>query len=156
MVGSWLRAENGWLNGNILFFPLFRCWEIIAEYRVSKFYTAPTAIRSLMKFGTDQTAAFDLSSLKVRSISSLTSPMLRIRDVYPGSDFCPSRIQGQKYSGSVFQPKNLFLSSRKYDLGVSSRIWILIFYLDPGVQKAPNPGSGSATLLLSQGGMGSI
>ena len=44
---------------------LFRCWEIISEYRVSKFYTAPTAIRSLMKFGTDQTAPFDLSSLKV-------------------------------------------------------------------------------------------
>ena len=44
---------------------LFSCWEIISEYRVSKFYTAPTAIRSLMKFGTDQTAPFDLSSLKV-------------------------------------------------------------------------------------------
>jgi hypothetical protein len=28
-----------------------------------------------------------------------------------------------------FNPKKLFLSSRKYDPGCSSRIWILIFYL---------------------------
>ena len=42
-----------------------RCWEIISEYKVSKFYTAPTAIRSLMKFGSDQTKPYDLSSLKV-------------------------------------------------------------------------------------------
>ena len=34
---------------------MFRCWEIVNEYRVSKFYTAPTAIRALMKFGDDQT-----------------------------------------------------------------------------------------------------
>ena len=28
-----------------------RFWEIIEKYKVSKFYTAPTAIRALMKFG---------------------------------------------------------------------------------------------------------
>lgn len=28
-----------------------RFWEIIEKYKVSKFYTAPTAIRTLMKFG---------------------------------------------------------------------------------------------------------
>ena len=32
---------------------------------MSKFYTAPTAIRSLMKFGNDQVESHDLSSLKV-------------------------------------------------------------------------------------------
>ncbi len=58
----------------------------------------------------------------------------------PGSEFFPSgsRIQGQKIpdpgSGStsknlsIFQPKKLFLSSRKYDPGCLSRIRILIFY----------------------------
>jgi hypothetical protein len=50
-----------------------------------------------------------------------------------------------------FNPKKWFLSSRKYDPGCSSRI------LDPdpdflpipdtGVKKAPDPGSGSVTLL---------
>ena len=36
-----------------------RCWEIISEHKVSKFYTAPTAIRSLMKFGNDQTKVIE-------------------------------------------------------------------------------------------------
>lgn len=30
-----------------------RYWEIVDKYEVTKFYTAPTAIRSLMKFGDD-------------------------------------------------------------------------------------------------------
>ena len=42
-----------------------RFWEIIAKYRVSKFYTAPTAIRALMKFGEGFVAKHDLSCLKV-------------------------------------------------------------------------------------------
>jgi hypothetical protein len=43
----------------------------------------------------------------------------------------------------------LFLSSRKYDPGCSSRIRILIFLFipDPGAKKAQDPGLGSATLL---------
>ena len=28
-----------------------RCWELIEKYKISLFYTAPTAIRTLMKFG---------------------------------------------------------------------------------------------------------
>jgi hypothetical protein len=47
--------------------------------------------------------------------------------------------------------KKWVLSSRKYDPGCSSRIRMLTFYPsripDPGVKKAPDPGSGSATLL---------
>ena len=42
-----------------------RFWQIIAKYKVSKFYTAPTAIRALMKFGEDFVDKYDLSSLKV-------------------------------------------------------------------------------------------
>ena len=37
----------------------------MAKYGVTKFYTAPTAIRALMKFGEDFTKKYDLSSLKV-------------------------------------------------------------------------------------------
>ncbi len=51
---------------------------------------------------------------------------------------------------SILTQKNVSFSSRKYDPGCSSRIRILIFYPslipDPGVKKAPDPGSGSATL----------
>jgi hypothetical protein len=66
----------------------------------------------------------------------------------PDANFFPSRIHIKEFK--YFNPKNCFLSSRKYDPGCSSRIRILIFLLapDPGVtKKAPDPGSGSATLL---------
>ena len=35
------------------------------KYKVSKFYTAPTAIRALMKFGEDFSTKYDMSKLKV-------------------------------------------------------------------------------------------
>jgi hypothetical protein len=59
----------------------------------------------------------------------------------------PIRIKEFKF----FNPQKLFLCSRKYFPGCSSRIRIRIFYPyripDPGVKKAPGPGSGSATLV---------
>ncbi len=73
-------------------------------------------------------------------------PVLRIRDVYPGS-----RIQDQKDSASrirvhlqefkYFWPKKLFLTSRKYDPGCSSRIRILIFTF-PGSRGQKGTGLG--------------
>jgi len=81
----WCTADIGWITGHsyVTYGPLLnaatsvlfegtpfypdyhRCWQIIDEYRVSKFYTAPTAIRSLMKFGNEQVESHDLSCLKV-------------------------------------------------------------------------------------------
>ncbi len=66
--------------------------------------------------------------------------MLRIRDVYPGSGFFPSRIQLQKESGSririyVFLSQKLFLSSRKYDHPDLAFLPIP----DPGFKKALDP-----------------
>jgi hypothetical protein len=57
-------------------------------------------------------------------------PVLRIRDVYPGSDFFPSRIRTVSIQDpgsasknlSILTQKKWFLSSRKYDPGCSSRI----------------------------------
>ncbi len=90
--------------------------------------------------------------------------MLRIRDVYPGSDFFPSRIPDPnclhpgsririkefKYFNPKKKQKKWFLSSNKYDPGCSSRIpdpdADFLPIPDPGVKKAPDPGSGSATL----------
>jgi hypothetical protein len=49
---------------------------------------------------------------------------------------------------SIFNSKKRFLSSRKNDVTCSSRIQIHIFPIpDPGVKKAPDPGSGSSTLV---------
>jgi len=81
----WCTADIGWITGHsyVTYGPMLnaatsvlfegtpfypdhtRCWQIISEHRVSKFYTAPTAIRSLMAFGDDQVAGYDLSCLKV-------------------------------------------------------------------------------------------
>jgi acetyl-CoA synthetase len=78
-------ADIGWITGHsyIIYGPLSagattlmfegiptwpdagRFWEIIEKYRVDIFYTAPTAIRSLMSFGLDSIQGKDLSSLKV-------------------------------------------------------------------------------------------
>jgi len=77
-------ADIGWITGHsyIVYGPLSqgattlmfegvptwpgpaRFWEIVEEYKVNILYTAPTAIRSLMSFGTDIVKNKDLSSLK--------------------------------------------------------------------------------------------
>lgn len=78
-------ADIGWITGHtyIVYGPLSagatslmfegiptwpdagRFWEIIEKYKVNIFYTAPTAIRSLMGFGTEPLEGKDLSSLQV-------------------------------------------------------------------------------------------
>ncbi len=75
--------------------------------------------------------------------------VLRIRDVYP-----ESQIQGQTEPGSgsasknlsIFHPKNCFLALGKiiWDVHPGSRFFPIP---DPGVKKALDPGSGSATLV---------
>ena len=42
-----------------------RLWEMVDQYQVNIFYTAPTAIRSLMKFGDDYVKAYSRASLKL-------------------------------------------------------------------------------------------
>lgn len=42
-----------------------RFWELIEKYRVSIFYTAPTAIRAFLKWGEEWPAKYDLSSLRL-------------------------------------------------------------------------------------------
>ncbi|MDO7868456.1 acetate--CoA ligase [Nocardioides sp. WY-20] len=81
----WCTADIGWVTGHsyIVYGPLAngatqvlyegtpdapergRWWKIIQDYKVSLFYTAPTAIRSFMKQGDAVPAAYDLSSLRV-------------------------------------------------------------------------------------------
>jgi acetyl-CoA synthetase len=80
----WCTADIGWITGHsyIIYGPLLngattvmfegtpttphpgRCWEIIDKYKVNQFYTAPTAIRSLMALGNEHVEKYDLSSLK--------------------------------------------------------------------------------------------
>jgi len=81
----WCTADIGWITGHsyIVYGPLAngativmyeggpdypekdRFWSIIEKYRVSIFYTAPTAIRSFMRWGTKWPEMHDLSSLRL-------------------------------------------------------------------------------------------
>ncbi len=81
----WCTADIGWVTGHsyLVYGPLAngatqvlyegtpdsphkgRWWEIIEKYGVTIFYTAPTAIRTFMKWGRDIPAGFDLSSIRV-------------------------------------------------------------------------------------------
>jgi acetyl-CoA synthetase len=81
----WCTADVGWVTGHsyITYGPLAnratqvmyegtpdtptkgRLWEIVQSYGVTIFYTAPTLIRTMMKWGSDIPAEYDLSSLRV-------------------------------------------------------------------------------------------
>ena len=81
----WCTADIGWITGHsyivygplangsttVMFegvpsYPAFdRFWEVCAKHKITHFYTAPTAIRSLEKHPTSLVEKHDLSSLKV-------------------------------------------------------------------------------------------
>jgi acetyl-CoA synthetase len=81
----WCSADVGWVTGHsyIIYGPLANgatsvmyegapdyphrgiWWELCERYKVTKFYTAPTAIRACMKWGIEHPNKFDLSSLKL-------------------------------------------------------------------------------------------
>ena len=78
-------ADIGWVTGHsyVVYGPLLhgatqvmyegapdypnisRMWDIIQKYKVTIFYTTPTALRMFMKFGDDIPNSFDLSSLRL-------------------------------------------------------------------------------------------
>ena len=81
----WCAADCGWVTGHsyIVYGPLAnhttgvlyegapdwpdkdRWWSIIEKYRVTILYTAPTAIRAFMRWGTELPAKHDMSSLRL-------------------------------------------------------------------------------------------
>ncbi|MBE99110.1 acetate--CoA ligase [Flavobacterium coralii] len=89
----WCTADIGWITGHsyIVYGPLLngattvifegipsypdfgRFWEVIDKHKVTQFYTAPTAIRSLAKENWEWVDKYDLSTLKV--IGSVGEPI---------------------------------------------------------------------------------
>ncbi|MDA3645783.1 acetate--CoA ligase [Saccharopolyspora indica] len=81
----WCTADIGWVTGHtyIVYGPLAngatqviyegtpnsphegRHWEVVQKYGVTIYYTAPTTIRTFMKWGADIPAKYDLSSLRL-------------------------------------------------------------------------------------------
>ena len=107
----WCTADVGWVTGHsyIVYGPLAlgatqvmfegtpdsphqgRWWDVIEKYGVTVFYTAPTAIRTFMKWGEEIPAKFDLSSLRL--LGSVGEPInpeawMWYRRVI-GGDRCP-------------------------------------------------------------------
>ena len=107
----WCTADVGWVTGHsyIVYGPLAnrvtqviyegtpdtphqgRWWEIVEKYGVTLLYTAPTAIRTFMKWGADIPARHDLSSLRL--LGSVGEPInpeawMWYREVI-GGDRCP-------------------------------------------------------------------
>ncbi|HEY0807034.1 MAG TPA: AMP-binding protein, partial [Pseudonocardiaceae bacterium] len=91
----WCAADVGWVTGHsyIVYGPLTngatsvmyegtpdtphqgRWWDIVQKYKVSILYTAPTTIRTFMKWGKDIPAKADLSSLRLLgSVGEPTNP----------------------------------------------------------------------------------
>jgi acetyl-CoA synthetase len=107
----WCSADIGWVTGHsyIVYGPLAngatsvmyegtpdtphkgRWWEIIEKFKVTTFYTAPTAIRTFMKWGNEIPAKFDLSSLRLLgSVGESINPeaYMWYRE-HIGGDRCP-------------------------------------------------------------------
>jgi acetyl-CoA synthetase len=107
----WCTADIGWVTGHsyVVYGPLAnratslmyegtpdsphtgRWWELVEKYRVSILYTAPTAIRTFMKWGDDIPNRFDMSSLRL--LGSVGEPInpeawMWYRQVI-GGDRCP-------------------------------------------------------------------
>ena len=107
----WCTADIGWVTGHsyIVYGPLAnrvtqvvyegtpdtpnkdRFWDIIERHKVTLFYTAPTAIRTFMKWGDDLPGSHDLSSLRL--LGSVGEPInpeawMWYREVIGGSR-CP-------------------------------------------------------------------
>ena len=107
----WCTADVGWVTGHsyIVYGPLAnrvtqviyegtpdtphrgRFWEIVEKYKVTILYTAPTAIRTFMKWGREFPDAHDLSSLRL--LGSVGEPInpeawMWYREVI-GGDRCP-------------------------------------------------------------------
>ena len=104
----WCTADVGWITGHsyMVYGPLAngatqvmyegtpekgRWWQIVQDYKVTIFYTAPTAIRTFMKQGREIPDGYDMSSLRVLgSVGEPINPEAYVwyREVV-GGDRCP-------------------------------------------------------------------
>jgi acetyl-CoA synthetase len=89
----WCTADAGWVTGHsyVVYSPLIngvtsfiyegppdypdagKYWSLIEKYKITKFYTTPTTIRSLMRYGEEIPQKYNLSSLKI--LGSVGEPL---------------------------------------------------------------------------------
>jgi len=107
----WCTADIGWVTGHsyIVYGPLCagattimfegiptypdagRFWDVVDKYKVNQFYTAPTAIRALMREGESHVLKRDLSSLKLLgTVGEPINPEAWLwYNKYVGKERCP-------------------------------------------------------------------
>jgi acetyl-CoA synthetase len=107
----WCTADIGWITGHsyLLYAPLMsgissvmfegiptypdagRFWSVIDKHAVSIFYTAPTAIRSLMACGVDHVLSYNLHSLRVLGTvgEPINEEAWHWYNVHIGKERCP-------------------------------------------------------------------
>jgi acetyl-CoA synthetase len=107
----WCTADIGWITGHsyLLYAPLMsgisslmfegiptypdagRFWSVIDKHSVSIFYTAPTAIRSLMACGVDHVLSYNLHSLRVLGTvgEPINEEAWHWYNVHIGKERCP-------------------------------------------------------------------
>ncbi|MFC4908949.1 acetate--CoA ligase [Actinomadura gamaensis] len=165
----WCSADIGWVTGHsyIVYGPLAngatsvmyegtpdtphrgRWWEIIQKYKVSIFYTAPTAIRTFMKWGDDIPAQYDLSSLRV--IGSVGEPINPEAYVWYrehiGADRCPVvDTWWQTETGAIMISPLPGVTAGKPGAAMRPLPGIVADVVDDQAQPVPNGGGGFLTL----------
>ena len=101
-------ADCGWVTGHsyVVYGPLLngsttflfestpvypdpgRYWDMVQRHKITQFYTAPTAIRLLMRYGDEHPAKYDTSSLKVLG----TVGEVRVWNRYSLLGTCPLQV----------------------------------------------------------------
>jgi acetyl-CoA synthetase len=165
----WCAADVGWVTGHsyIVYGPLAngatsvmyegaphpgdkdRWWKLIAEHKVSILYTAPTTIRTYMKWGPEPLQAQDLSSLRV--LGSVGEPInpeawMWYRE-HVGGDRCPIvDTWWQTETGAIMISPLPGVSTTKPGSALRPLPGINAEVVDEGANPVPNGGGGYLVL----------
>ena len=172
----WCTADIGWVTGHsyIVYGPMSngatqvmyegtpdtphkgRFWEIVQNYKVTLLYTAPTAIRTFMKWGAEIPAEFDLSSMRL--LGSVGEPInpeawMWYRE-HIGGDNCPIvDTWWQTETGGIMISPLPGVTSTKPGSAQRALPGISADVVDESGQPVPNGGGGYLVLTEPWPGM---
>jgi acetyl-CoA synthetase len=165
----WCTADIGWVTGHsyIVYGPLAngatqvmyegtpdtphrgRLWEIVEKYRVTILYTAPTLIRTMMKWGDEIPTQFDLGSLRL--LGSVGEPInpeawMWYRE-HIGGDRCPIvDTWWQTETGAIMISPLPGVTATKPGSAMCPLPGISADVVDDTAQSVPNGGGGYLVL----------
>ncbi|AGL13957.1 acetate--CoA ligase [Actinoplanes sp. N902-109] len=165
----WCTADIGWVTGHsyIVYGPLSngatqvmyegtpdtphrgRFWEIVDKYKVTILYTAPTLIRTMMKWGDDIPAKYDLSSLRI--LGSVGEPINPEAWMWyranVGHENCPVvDTWWQTETGSIMISPLPGVTSTKPGSAMTALPGISADVIDDEARSVPNGGGGFLVL----------